>query len=89
MKSAVSRLPMLRVVAQPAFRIRTFAKLTAPGADPLAVLRNTCLNRSLCDEGGFRVPGVHWVFSVAVGSGDANVVRECRMLASIARLSHM
>lgn len=49
---------------------RSFAKLTAPGPDPLEVLRETCLNKSLCDEDGFRVPGVHWVFSVAVNDDD-------------------
>jgi len=57
-----------RVLASVSVSSRSFAKLTAPGPDPLEVLRETCLSKSLCDEGGFRVPGVHWVFSVAVNS---------------------
>lgn len=60
--------------------VRSFAKLSAPGPDPLGVLREACLNRSQCDENGFRVPGTHWVFSVAVSSGDATVPPNLRTL---------
>lgn len=38
----------------------------APGSNPLALIRDECIARNLCDELGFRRPGVHWVFSVAI-----------------------
>lgn len=60
--------------------VRSFAKLTAPGPDPLQVLRETCLKKSLCDESGFRVPGVHWVFAVAVNSSNQNEAPNLRTI---------
>lgn len=53
---------------------RSFAKLTGPGPDPLEVLRETCFKKNLCDEDGFRVPGVHWVFSVAINNENPSDV---------------
>jgi len=41
-----------------------------PAKDPLALIRDECHRRKLCDEYGFRRPGVHWVFSVAVTPDD-------------------
>jgi hypothetical protein len=46
-----------------------------PGSDPLDVIRKECLTRNLCDEHGYRRPGVHWVFSVAVTPDDPSQVR--------------
>lgn len=63
-----------------ALAVRSFAKLSAPGADPLEVLREACLNRSQCDDDGFRVPGVHWVFYVAVSPGDPLLVSRKRII---------
>lgn len=73
--SAMQRRTPLVVVT-----VRSFTKLSAPGPDPLGVLRDACLNRSQCDENGFRVPGAHWVFSVAVSSVDASVPPNLRTL---------
>ena len=53
---------------------RSFAKLSAPGLDPLEVLRETSLKKGLCDQDGFRVAGVHWVFSVAVNAASPDTV---------------
>ena len=44
----------------------------APGVDPLEVLRRDCLARKLCDEGGYRNAGVHWVFAVAMSPLDSS-----------------
>jgi hypothetical protein len=52
---------------------RTFGT-KPPGADPLELIRKECLVRNLCDEHGYRRPGVHWVFSVAVTPDDPNKV---------------
>ncbi|KAG7359113.1 hypothetical protein IV203_015702 [Nitzschia inconspicua] len=41
-----------------------------PGSNPLDVIRKECVNRHLCDEHGYRRPGVHWVFSLAVTPDD-------------------
>jgi len=41
-----------------------------PGSNPLEVIRKECSNRHLCDEHGYRRPGVHWVFSLAVTPDD-------------------
>jgi hypothetical protein len=46
---------------------RTLA-VKAPGPDPLEVLRKECVNRKLCTVDGYRSPGVHWVFSVAMAN---------------------
>jgi hypothetical protein len=46
----------------------------APGSDPLDVIRKECLARNLCDETGYRRPGVHWVFSVAIAPDDLSKV---------------
>ena len=45
-----------------------------PGLDPLEVIRKECLARNLCDEHGYRRPGVHWVFSVAITPDDITQV---------------
>jgi hypothetical protein len=42
--------------------------------DPLALMRDDCHKRKLCDEHGFRRPGAHWVFSVAVTPDDMSQV---------------
>ena len=39
-----------------------------PGSDPLDILRKECVARQLCDEQGFRLPGVHWVCAIATMS---------------------
>ena len=41
-----------------------------PGPDPLEVLRKECVHRKLCDTMGYRQPGVHWAFSVAMSPLD-------------------
>ena len=51
---------------------RAFA--TAPGSDPLDVIRKECIARKLCDEDGYRRPGVHWIFSVAISPEDPSKV---------------
>jgi hypothetical protein len=66
---------MIRRNLFPAACSRTFAKLVSPGNDPLVVLRNECFERNLCDDFGFRLPGVHWVFHIAVGGEDTEKVR--------------
>mmetsp|Transcript_18655 Transcript_18655/g.45054 ORF Transcript_18655/g.45054 Transcript_18655/m.45054 type:complete len:271 (+) Transcript_18655:91-903(+) len=50
---------------------RSFAT-RPPGDNPLAVIRKECEGRHLCDEHGYRRPGVHWVFSLAVTPDDTN-----------------
>ena len=45
-----------------------------PGSNPLDVIRKECNTRLLCDEHGFRRPGVHWVFSLAVTPDDISQV---------------
>lgn len=47
----------------------------SPGNDPLTVIRKECEGRHLCDEHGYRRPGVHWVFSLAVTPDDVTMVR--------------
>lgn len=47
----------------------------SPGANPLEVIRSQCTNRHLCDELGYRRPGVHWVLSLAVTPDDVTLVR--------------
>jgi hypothetical protein len=59
---------------------RSFAKLSAPGLDPLEVLRETSLKKGLCDRDGFRVAGVHWVFSVAVNAASPDKPPNLRTL---------
>jgi hypothetical protein len=59
--------------------LRSFAAARAfgtkpPGGDPLDLIRKECVARNLCDEYGYRRPGVHWVFSVAITPDDANLV---------------
>lgn len=46
----------------------------SPGLDPLELIRKECLARNLCDEHGYRRPGVHWVFSIAITPDDPNHV---------------
>lgn len=45
-----------------------------PGSNPLEVIQKECVNRHLCDEHGYRRPGVHWVFSLAVTPDDVSQV---------------
>jgi hypothetical protein len=52
---------------------RAFAS-RAPGSNPLDVIRKECLARNLCDENGYRRPGVHWVFSIAIAPKDVSKV---------------
>jgi hypothetical protein len=52
---------------------RAFAH-RAPGSDPLDVIRKECFARNLCDENGYRRPGVHWVFSIAICPDDLSKV---------------
>ena len=49
--------------------------LSSPGADPLHLMLIECKRRHLCDESGYRLPGVHWTFSVSVGSDDPMKVK--------------
>jgi hypothetical protein len=49
------------------------SKNKAPGSDPLDVLKKECLARSLCDQQGCRLPGVHWVFSIAAAPDPTKV----------------
>ena len=44
----------------------------SPGSDPLEVLQQECIGRNLCDEHGRRLPGVHWVFSLAMAPEDSS-----------------
>jgi hypothetical protein len=71
-------------------RVASIAKVTVskayftakpPASDPLALIRDECHKRKLCDEYGFRRPGVHWVFSVAVTPDDPTQVgRNCQSM---------
>ncbi|KAL3937513.1 MAG: hypothetical protein SGBAC_007405 [Bacillariaceae sp.] len=42
----------------------------SPGTNPLEVIKKGCLQRNLCDENGYRRPGLHWTFSIAVSPDD-------------------
>jgi len=44
--------------------------LSSPGADPLHLMVTECKRRNLCDETGYRLPGVHWTLSVAATAED-------------------
>lgn len=44
----------------------------SPGENPLDVLRKNSQHLGLCDANGFRKPGKHWSFAVAVPSVNAN-----------------
>jgi hypothetical protein len=59
---------IMRAAMRPTLATRAFA--TAPGVDPLDYLRETSVKRNLCDESGYRLPGVHWTMSVAFASDD-------------------
>ena len=63
-QAATIAVPRLRPTTK-LFVARTLVS-KAPGADPLEVLRKDSLGHKLCDEGGYRKPGVHWVFAVAM-----------------------
>jgi len=58
------RIPSFGAVAK-GIQARTLVS-KPPGSDPLEVLRKESVNRKLCDVGGYRLPGVHWVVSVAI-----------------------
>ena len=55
-------------------QIRTMAT-KSPGSNPLEVIKKGCLQRNLCDEHGYRRPGMHWTFSIAVSPDDPTQVR--------------
>jgi hypothetical protein len=38
----------------------------SPGPDPLSVLKDESVQRNKCDVSGYRLPGVHWTFSIAM-----------------------
>jgi len=40
--------------------------LTSLGMDPLVLWKNECHQRRLCDEDGYRLPGVHWTMAVSI-----------------------
>lgn len=44
-----------------------------PGSDPLDTLRKECMARNLCDEEGSRLPGTHWVLSLAISPPDISM----------------
>lgn len=57
----------LRVNNQASVNIITRTLISkSPGADPLEMLRKESMNRNLCDLGGYRLPGVHWTFAIAM-----------------------
>jgi hypothetical protein len=47
---------------------RSFSSIR--GDEPLELLKKSCLERQLCGHDGERLPGVHWVFSIAVAHDD-------------------
>ena len=68
----LSRMSTLRLVtsrvALMKCAIRAFT--VAPASDPLELMRATFVKRGMCDESGFRMPGVHWTMSLAFGADD-------------------
>ena len=48
--------------------VRAFT--TAPASDPLELMQATFMKRGMCDESGFRLPGVHWTMALAFGADD-------------------
>lgn len=62
LRLATSRVALTRCA------IRAFS--TAPGGDPLELMRATFMKRGVCDESGFRMPGVHWTMALAFGVED-------------------
>jgi hypothetical protein len=69
-------LPRVLEAARPAMllAVRNLATSKAPGSDPLDILKKECISRCLCDEEGYRLPGKHWVVSVAVAPEDRTKV---------------
>ncbi|KAL3923303.1 MAG: hypothetical protein SGARI_006250 [Bacillariaceae sp.] len=53
-------------------------KKPPPGTNPLDAIRKECSVRNLCDAHGFRRPGVHWVFSLAVTPDDVSQAPDLR-----------
>ena len=43
---------------------------TAPSTDPLELMRMSYMQKGLCDESGYRLPGVHWTMAIAFGTDD-------------------
>jgi hypothetical protein len=68
-------LPRVLEAARPAvfLAVRNLAT-KAPGSDPLDLLKKECISRNLCDEEGYRLPGKHWIISVAVAPEDRTKV---------------
>lgn len=48
--------------------LRAFS--TTPASDPLELMQATFRKRGMCDESGFRLPGVHWTMALAFGADD-------------------
>jgi hypothetical protein len=68
-------LPRVLEAARPAILLAVRNLATkAPGSDPLDLLKKECIGRNLCDEEGYRLPGKHWVISVAVAPEDRTKV---------------
>lgn len=71
-------LPRVLEVARPAIflAVRNLASKSckAPGSDPLDIIKKECIGRNLCDDEGYRLPGKHWVISVAVAPEDRKKV---------------
>ena len=64
-----------------------------PGYNPLDLIRKESLARNLCDEHGYRRPGVHWVFTIAITPDDITQVhsiffRICVCLYRMVQWSH-
>ena len=63
---------------------RSFAtRASSPGSDPLDILLKECVGRNLCNEQGYRLPGVHWVCAIAVGGGPVGYFSFCRLFGSL------
>jgi hypothetical protein len=70
-------LPRVLEVTRPAILLAVrnlTSRSKAPGSDPLDILKKECIGRNLCDEEGYRLPGKHWVISVAVAPEDRTKV---------------
>ena len=70
--------PRVKMMALQAIQVRA---LSSPGADPLHLMVTECKRRNLCDETGYRLPGVHWTLSVAATAEDPLQVRCSKIFA--------
>ena len=80
---SITRLPITKMTGTTTSEtlIRAFATGRKPGSDPLDVIRKECMARNLCDEHGYRRPGVHWVISIAISPDDVSKVGICACLS--------